>query len=110
MSDFLEKARKTGRIKELEEAFKEYPVEEYHQGKTENILQLEEESEKYYLYNEGDIVFVSDYFYDSGEKLKYETNEFLAKSSRDHLNKDSLVKTDILYRISEKIFCLKLVW
>ena len=38
MSDFLEKAKKSGRIKELEEAFKEYPVEEeYHKGKIENV-------------------------------------------------------------------------
>lgn len=37
MSDFLEKAKKSGRIKELEEAFKEYPVEEeYHKGKIKN--------------------------------------------------------------------------
>lgn len=38
MSDFLEKAKKSGRIKELEKAFKEYPVEEeYHKGKIENV-------------------------------------------------------------------------
>lgn len=51
MSEFLEKAKKTGRIKVLEEAFKEYPVsEEYHKGKIENVLKLEkveEYKEKY---------------------------------------------------------------
>lgn len=48
MSEFLEKAKKTGRIKELHEAFKEYPVEEeYHQGKIENILQIDEKIEQY---------------------------------------------------------------
>ena len=71
MSDFLEKAKKTGRIKELKEAFKEYPVEEeYHQGKIENVLQVAEENEEYCLYTKGDIVFVSDYYYDNGEKGK----------------------------------------
>ena len=38
MSEFLEKAKKTGRIKPLQEAFEDYPVsEEYHSGKIENL-------------------------------------------------------------------------
>lgn len=38
MTEFLKKAIKTGRIKPLEEAFEEYPVEkEYHKGKIENV-------------------------------------------------------------------------
>ena len=65
---YQKKQRKKEKIKELEEAFKEYPVgEEVHQGIIENILQVAEENEEYYLYNEGDIVFVSNYYYDNGE-------------------------------------------
>lgn len=139
MSDFLEKAKKTGRIKELHEAFKEYPVEEeYHQGKIENVIQIEEENEEYYLYTKGDIVFVSDYYYDNGEKgknhlfviieknigvpleyfgmlissnldkLKYKSNEFLEKNLQNHLNKDSIVKTDMLYKINENNILFKI--
>ena len=46
MSEFLEQAKKKCRIKPLEEAFIEYPVEEeYHKGKVENI----EEYKRRYL-------------------------------------------------------------
>lgn len=50
----FQKKQKSGRIKELEEAFKEYPVEEeYHQGKIENVLQVAEESENNILFKIG---------------------------------------------------------
>ncbi len=49
INDFLEEAKKKGKIKDLEDAFKEYPVEEYHQGKIENILQVSEERDEYYF-------------------------------------------------------------
>ena len=56
LSDFLKLAIKKGRIKDVEEAFKEFPPEEeWHKGKIENILR--EESEEYSLYKVGDIVF-----------------------------------------------------
>lgn len=39
--DFWELAKKSGRIKEVKEAFIKYPVEqEWHKGKIENIFQL----------------------------------------------------------------------
>ena len=39
ISEFLKIAYKYGRVKELEEAFKEFPVEEeWHKGKKENVL------------------------------------------------------------------------
>ena len=39
LSDFLKTAYKYGRVKDLEEAFKEFPVEEeWHEGKIENVL------------------------------------------------------------------------
>lgn len=64
-NEFLKFAMENGKIKDIREAFKEYPVEEeWHQGRIENILQVQEESEDYYIYNIGDIVFVNEYTYD----------------------------------------------
>lgn len=48
---FLEIAKENGKVKDIKEAFREYPVEEeWHQGKIENIIGLREESQEYYLY------------------------------------------------------------
>ncbi|MFR2534750.1 MAG: hypothetical protein ACLS95_05940 [Clostridia bacterium] len=39
LSDFLKIAYKYGRVKDINEAFEEYPVEEeWHKGKIENVL------------------------------------------------------------------------
>ena len=39
LSDFLKIAYKYGRVKDLEEAFEEFPIEEeWHKGKVENVL------------------------------------------------------------------------
>lgn len=39
LSDFLKFAIRSGRIKDVEEAFKEFPPEEeWHKGKIENVL------------------------------------------------------------------------
>ena len=39
LSDFLKIAYEYNRVKDLEEAFKEFPVEEeWHKGKIENVL------------------------------------------------------------------------
>ena len=49
LSDFLKIAYKYGRVKELKNAFEEYPVkEEWHKGKLENVLK--EDGESYNLY------------------------------------------------------------
>lgn len=73
LSDFLKIAYKYGRVKELKNAFEEYPVEEeWHKGKLENVLK--EDGESYNLYEIGDIVFVREYSYPDGEK---ENNHFL---------------------------------
>jgi len=38
LSDFLKIAYENGRVKELEDAFEEFPVEEeWHKGKVENV-------------------------------------------------------------------------
>lgn len=58
LSDFLKIAYKYNRIKDLKEAFEEFPVEEeWHKGKIENVLK--EDNEHYNIvYEIGDIVFV----------------------------------------------------
>ena len=46
ISDFLKFAKEKGKIKDLEEAFNEFPVEEeWHKGKIENLSCVNEEEE-----------------------------------------------------------------
>ena len=138
--DFLELAKRTGRIRDVKEAFIEYPVEqEWHKGKIENIFQLNEDNEEYCLYKIGDIVFVNDYRYDNGtkgknhlfviieqnnlavpienfgmlissnlEKLKYKSNKLINKDNKNRLNKDSIVKTDVIYKITNEQILFKI--
>lgn len=135
--DFLEYALKSGRVKPLEEAFKEFPVEEEdHKGNA--YYYVKEESEEYNKYSIGDIVFVRKYKYQNGKegkdhlfviieennllipieylsmlissnlkKLKYSANVLLKKDKINNLNKDSIVKTDAMYRIREKDILFK---
>lgn len=44
LSDFLKIAYKYGKVKEIKEAFEEFPVEEWHKGKVENVIKEDEES------------------------------------------------------------------
>ena len=138
ISEFIKQAYKLGRVKNAEEVFKEYLVEEeWHKGRVENILA--EESEEYNQYSVGDIVFVSKYYYENGkegknhlfviieqnnlavpienfrmlissnlEKLKYNTNKLLEKNDCNGLNKDSIVKTDIIYKIKNSQILFKI--
>lgn len=130
MSEFIKKAYENGDVKDVSEAFDEYPVEEeWHQGKIENII-----AESSVIYGDicevGDIVFVRKYFYSNGkigenhffviidqnnyavpienfgmlissnlDKLKYESNVFIKHNSINNLNKDSIVKTDVIYKL-----------
>lgn len=57
LSDFLKTAYKHGKVKDLKEAFKQFPVEEeQHKGKIENVIK--EDSETYNTeYGIGDIIF-----------------------------------------------------
>lgn len=128
LSDFMKLAYKYGKVKELNEAFEEFPVEkEWHKGKIEKLL---EEKEQYDIYEIGDIVFVKNYFYSDGkkgqnhlfviidqnniaipienfgmlissnlDKLKYQSNKLIEKDKLNGLNKDSIVKTDVVYKI-----------
>ena len=73
--EFVEFIKKYGDIRPVQEAFKEYPVEEEeHKGKL--------------------------------DKQKYRENKLLIKDEENKLNVDSIVKTDVVYKIeSEEIVC-----
>lgn len=137
-SEFWKWAEKSGRIKDVSEAFEKYPVEEeWHKGKVENILN--EDVAQYGSYEIGDIVFVEKFNYSNGkrgekhffviidkdnaaipienlgmiisskvEKLKYKENYLLKKDKQNNLDKDSIVKTDVIYRILHKQILFKL--
>ncbi len=134
---FLEYALKSGRIRELDDAFDEFPVEdEDHKGNA--YYYIEEEKEEYNKYNIGDIVFVRKYKYKDGSegkdhlfviieennilipieylsmlissnlsKVKFDSNLLLKKDEKNHLKKDSIVKTDIIYKIKSKDILFK---
>ena len=139
LSDFLKIAYKYNRVKELKEAFEEYPVEEeWHKGKIENVLK--EDSKDYSIsYNIGDIVFVKEYSYSDGkkginhffviidkdntavpienfgmlissnlDKLKFKSNKLLEKDDINNLKKDSIVKTDVVYKILNEQISFKI--
>ena len=129
LSDFLKIAYEHGKVRDLKEAFEEFPVEEeWHKGKIENVLK--EESESYNICEIGDIVFVKEYTYFDGnkgnnhffviidkdntavpienfgmlissnlDKLKFKTNKLLEKDEINNLHKDSIVKTGVVYKI-----------
>ena len=131
LSEFMKFAYKCNKVRDIKEAFEEYPVEEeWHKGKIENVLTLKEESLEYNNYEIGDIVFVKEYYYSNGvkgknhffviidqnniavpienfemlissklTKLKYPANKLLEKNNKNNLNMDSIVKTDVIYKI-----------
>ena len=139
-NEFLKMAKEKGKIRDIREAFQEYPVEEeWHQGKIEKILQVQEESEEYCIYEIGDIVFVNEYTYDDGnkgknhlfviveqnnlavpienfgmlissnlKKIKYKTNKLIEKDKNNGLDKSSIVKTDVIYKISNSQILFKI--
>lgn len=137
-SEFMEFAYKTGRVRDVNEAFEEFPVEEeWHKGKIENVLK--ELDVDYNVYSIGDIVFVKKYVYFDGyegrnhlfviidknnyavpienfcmlissylDKLKYESNKLLPKDEMNKLNKDSIVKTNKVYKIYDNQIIFKI--
>lgn len=68
--EFLEEVLKYGKIRPVEDAFKEFPVEEeIHKGKIDNYIGVAEDDEEYnidFKYKVGDIVFVKRYKYEDG--------------------------------------------
>ena len=139
LSDFLKTAYKYGKVRDLKEAFEEFPVEEeWHKGRIENVIN--EDSETYNIdYEIGDIVFVREYMYSDGkignnhffviidkdntavpienfgmlissnlDKLKFSANKLLEKDKMNNLHKDSIVKTDVVYKILNEQIIFKI--
>ncbi len=126
--NIIELARKNNLIKEL----KDIDIVE-----DNSIYLNEENSSYNFKYNVGDIVFVKKYNYSNGikgsnhlfliiednyivsmdyfcllissqlDKLKYETNLFLAKDCKNNLKKDSVLKLDNIYRIENNDILFK---
>ena len=138
LSEFLKFAYEHDSVRDLEEAFKEFPVEEeWHKGKIENVLK--EDSAIYSIYEIGDIVYVKEYMYSNGEignnhlfviidqdntavpiesfgmlissnlrKMKFSENKLLKKDIKNNLDKDSIVKTDVIYKILNQQILFKI--
>lgn len=139
LSDFLKTAYKYGKVRDLKEAFEEFPVEEeWHKGRIENVIK--EDNETYNIdYEIGDIVFVREYMYSDGkignnhffviidqdntavpienfgmlissnlDKLKFNANKLLEKDKMNNLHKDSIVKTDVVYKILNEQIIFKI--
>ena len=135
--ELIEKLKKSGRIKDISEAFKEFPPEEeWHKGDIDSFLK--EDTEKYGEYNVGDIVFVEKYLYNNGkvgtrhlfviiekdnyavpieyfamiisshlEKLKFNSNVLLLKDKLNNLKRNIIVKTDVIYKIENENIAFK---
>ena len=136
LSEFIKFAYKCNKVRDIDEAFEEYPIEEeWHKGNFENVLR--ESNAEYSLYEIGDIVYVKKYKYQDGtegknhffviidqnniavpienfgmlissnlDKLNYKANKLLEKDNG--LYKDSIVKTDVVYKIMNSQIIFKI--
>ena len=127
-----------GRVRPLDEAFEEFPVEEEdHKGDINYFVS--EGVAIYGKYSVGDIVYVDKFNYADGShgrnhlfviieknniavpieffgmilssqihKQKYKDNVLLEKDDLNRLKKDSIVKTDALYQILEQQILFKI--
>ena len=126
--NIIELAKKNNLIKEL----KDIDIVE-----DNSIYLNEEKSNYNFKYDAGDIVFVKKYNYSDGtngsnhlfliiednyivsmdyfcllissqlDKLKYDTNLFLAKDCKNKLKNDSIIKLDSIYRIENEDILFK---
>ena len=126
--NIIEIAKKNNLIKEL----KDVDIVE-----DNSVYLNEESNIYNFKYNVGDIVFVEKYNYNNGingfnhlfliiednyvismdyfcllissqlDKLKYNTNLFLAKDEKNNLKKDSILKLDSIYRIENEDILFK---
>lgn len=131
-SDLIEKLKKNGRIRDASEAFEEFPVEEeWHKGDINNFFKEDiEKYDEYkiggivfveeYKYSDGKIgkkhLFVIvekdnyavpiEYFAmlisSHLEKLKFSKNKLILKDNLNNLNRNSIVKTDVIYKIKNE--------
>lgn len=129
---FLEKLKKNGKIKDASEAFKEFsPDDEWHKGDEKILLKETSETYgEYdvgdivfvteYTYSNGNkgkkhlfVIIEKDnyavpieYFAmlisSHLEKLKFPNNILILKDELNNLNRDSIVKTDVIYQIKSE--------
>ena len=106
LSDFLKTAYKYNKVKDLKEAFDEYPIEEeWHKGKIENnhfFVIIDKDNTAVPIENFG--MLISSIL----EKLKFKTNKLLEKDTSNNLHKDSIVNTDVLYKILNEQIIFKI--
>ena len=136
--NFVEYLYKTENVKDASEAFREFPPEnEWHKGKIENILSEQKEIYtiysvgdivyvKDYQYEDGSIgtnhlfviidkdniaipmenfgMLISSQI----QKVKYKNNVMLKKNKQNGLMKDSIVKTDCIYKIKNEQILFKI--
>lgn len=136
-NDFIKWAKENGLVKDISDAFKDYPVEEeWHKGEIEYLIA---DSKKNYGISIGDIVFVKEFIYENKSqgknhlfiiieedntvvsleyfgmlissklsKLNYKENILLKKDNKNRLHQNSIVKTDCLYKITPDMISFKL--
>lgn len=137
-NEFIKLAYAKGKVQDASQAFEDYPPEEeWHGGKIENVFNQERIEYgpyvvgdivfvKKYNYSNGAIGF--DHFFviisqnnmavpiesfgmllsSRLEKLKYQTNILLKKDDQNGLNKDSIVKADVIYKIDNEQILFKI--
>lgn len=138
VSEFIKLAYSKGKVQDIEEAFEEYPVEnEWHQGKIENVICEGTEQYniysigdivfvKRYRYQDGKngnnhlfVIIDQDnlavpienfgmLISSQIDKLKYIQNKLLEKDDVNGLKVDSIVKTDVIYKITNDNILFKI--
>ena len=136
--ELIDKLKKLGKIKDASEAFKEFPPEEeWHKGDVDNYLfEDSEKYGEYnigdivfvneYLYKNGKkgmkhlfvivekdnyavpIEYFSMLISSHLDKLKFNSNKLLLKDNINNLKRDSIVKTDVIYKIKDKDILFKI--
>lgn len=138
LSEFMKYAYKTNKVRDIKEAFEEFdPKNEWHKGKIENVLKedMQEYSEysvgdivfvKLYNYENGSegrnhlfviidqnnmAVPIENFgmlISSQLQKVKYNSNKLIKKDNKNGLNKDSIVKTDVIYKIDNNQILFKI--
>ncbi len=138
LSDFMKFAYKCNKVRDVREAFEENPVEEeWHKGKIENVLKESDAEYSIYeigdivfvkKYHYADGAKGENHFFviidqnniavpienfgmiisSNLDKLKYKANKLLEKDVNNGLYKDSIVKTDVIYKILNEQIIFKI--
>lgn len=138
LSDFLKMAYKHGKVKDVSSAFEEFPVEEeWHKGRVESFLEESKRVYdqyavgdivfvKEYQYDDGTLGYnhlfviidqdnaavpIENFgmlISSNLNKLKFDTNILLEKDNINNLQKDSIVKTDVIYKIATEQILFKI--